>query len=729
MSFEPNPAGGAVRLLFAFLAFTLTGLPAPAKAPSIPSRPPAQTKPAAPAEATPPAKVKVADLALRFRQFIDLTTYIIRDTERDVFLSLSNDRDRDLFIETFWKYRDPTPGTPVNEYRDEIVKRFAEVNKKYKYRSVRDGWKTDQGRIYIILGPPKSITYLEGDNDICSTEMWSYYGDQTKGMPPHFVLTFYLWKGVGEFKLYDPLADTPLRLFNNSQIYDPDDYQAMYQAIYENKPDLAQVVLSIVPGEIPYGFQPSMLTPTYMAAILDSPKKGIDDTYATHFANYRGIVSTEYLTNFIEMDTQVAINRDPVTGLTFLDFALAPKKLSVDYYEPKDEYYCNFQIDVSLRRGDKVIFQYNKELPLTIPADRLEATESMGVCITDSFPVIEGKSHLTVLLRNAAGKEFSVLERDIEVPAATGRARLGEPVVGFRLSDTPAATHLPFQAVDKRLNVDPKNTFVAADDIAYFFNVIDLPAELWKDGIVAVEIRGARAASPFQKSLILPLNGQPFRRTMSLTQVLPALEFPPDYYDMSLTLKDGAGAILDKRSGTFIIAAQKTLSHPLNAAKNFALTGSFMFQYMLAAQFGQTNQNDKAEAAYKKAFELNPGYKQKIPDYAAFLVRAKRYDEAIAALEGVKGDSGLAYSYFLIRGQAFMGAERYEEAIQSLSAGNRIYNSDTTLLNALGACYWKTGRAESALTALNASLKLNPDQPEVKNLIREIEAKKRPDFY
>ena len=70
-------------------------------------------------------------------------------------------------------------------------------------------------------------------------------------MPPHFVLTFYLWKGVGEFKLYDPLADTPLRLFNNSQNYNPDDYEAMYQAIYENKPDLALVVLSIVPGESP----------------------------------------------------------------------------------------------------------------------------------------------------------------------------------------------------------------------------------------------------------------------------------------------------------------------------------------------------------------------------------------------------------------------------------------------------------------------------------------------
>jgi len=52
----------------------------------------------------------------------------------------------------------------------------------------------------------------------------------------------------------------------------------------------------------------------------------------------------------------------------------------------------------------------------------------MGVCIADSFPVIEGKYRLTVLLRNTAGKEFSVLEKDVEIPAESGRPHLGGPV-------------------------------------------------------------------------------------------------------------------------------------------------------------------------------------------------------------------------------------------------------------------------------------------------------------
>lgn len=72
-----------------------------------------------------------------------------------------------------------------------------------------------------------------------------------------------------------------------------------------------------------------------------------------------------------------------------------------------------------------------------------------------------------------------------------------------------------------------------------------------------------------------------------------------------------------------------------------------------------------------------------------------------------------------------MGLEKYADAIASLLEGNRIYNSDTGLLNALGTCYFRTRRTEEALNVLNASIKLNPDQADVKKLIEEIQGKKK----
>ncbi|MEN6312592.1 MAG: GWxTD domain-containing protein, partial [Acidobacteriota bacterium] len=57
----------------------------------------------------------IKDLAPAHRQFLTLVAYIISPKEREVFLELPDERDRDLFIEAFWKLRDPTPETPANE--------------------------------------------------------------------------------------------------------------------------------------------------------------------------------------------------------------------------------------------------------------------------------------------------------------------------------------------------------------------------------------------------------------------------------------------------------------------------------------------------------------------------------------------------------------------------------------------------------------------------------------
>jgi len=77
--------------------------------------------------------------------------YIISEKERDVFLSLKTNKERDLFIEAFWKQRDPTPQTPENEFKNEHYRRLAYANNKFGTAST-PGWKTEAGRIYIVFG-------------------------------------------------------------------------------------------------------------------------------------------------------------------------------------------------------------------------------------------------------------------------------------------------------------------------------------------------------------------------------------------------------------------------------------------------------------------------------------------------------------------------------------------------------------------------------------------------
>ncbi|UWZ84090.1 GWxTD domain-containing protein [Occallatibacter riparius] len=81
--------------------------------------------------------------------------YIISDEERKAFKNLSNDEERDAFIETFWLRRNPNPDSPENEFREEHYRRIAYANEHFA--AGKPGWKTDRGHIYIAFGKPDSI--------------------------------------------------------------------------------------------------------------------------------------------------------------------------------------------------------------------------------------------------------------------------------------------------------------------------------------------------------------------------------------------------------------------------------------------------------------------------------------------------------------------------------------------------------------------------------------------
>jgi len=670
--------------------------------------------------APPPgfAQTKPLALAPQYQEWLRLTSYIIKEKERDVFLKLANDRDRDIFIQMFWKTRDPTPATAANEFKDEIEKRYKEANKRFHYGG-QEGWRTDRGRFTIILGEPSSKVQIAGSTELWPVEIWSYYGDPAKGMPTHFSLVFYQRGNVGEYKLYDPVSDGPGKLLISGKDYTPSDYESMYDAIFDLQPELAAVCLSIIPGEIPYMYQPSPENAIWLANIIDSPKKAVSESYATHFLNYKGYVSTEYLTNYMESSGTVHVVFDPVTGLPFIDFAVAPKNLSLDFYEPKGEYSCAFEVNVSLRAGEKVVYQYTKEFPLTIPEAQLSETEIKGVSIQDGFPAVPGRYRLSVLLQNRTGKEFSILERDVEVPG--GGVRVGDPVIGYSLAEVKADIRQPYQAGGQRPLVDPRNTLGLTDEVAYLFQILGLTEELWKEGSARVLIQGAKPNAPFRKALSIRLSDLPFRNILTVGQSVPASDFPPDYYDLTVHLLDGKGNVLAEERTNFVVSPRKAVSHPVTLAKAASQANRFVFDYVLASQFDQTGNPEAAEAAYERALSANPSFTGRIPEYAGFLIRTNKFDRAMALVERIKDDTRLAYQYRFLRGRALLGLGRHEAAVPELQEGNKIYNSDPALLTALGFAYWKTGRTEDALNVLRASLRLNPDQPEAKALLAEIE--------
>ncbi len=81
--------------------------------------------------------------------------WIITDEELAAFKHLSNDEERDQFIENFWLRRNPDPDSPENEFREEHYARIAYANEHFA--AGKAGWRTDRGHIYIAYGKPDSI--------------------------------------------------------------------------------------------------------------------------------------------------------------------------------------------------------------------------------------------------------------------------------------------------------------------------------------------------------------------------------------------------------------------------------------------------------------------------------------------------------------------------------------------------------------------------------------------
>ena len=84
--------------------------------------------------------------------------YLLTQEEDMAYRRLASDEERTRFIARFWASRDPDPSTPENEYRSLFLKRVEDASRLFRTESTKPGWKTDRGKIYILLGPPDDLT-------------------------------------------------------------------------------------------------------------------------------------------------------------------------------------------------------------------------------------------------------------------------------------------------------------------------------------------------------------------------------------------------------------------------------------------------------------------------------------------------------------------------------------------------------------------------------------------
>jgi len=664
-------------------------------------------------------KLKKKDLPQKYQKWLDLVEYIITPTEREIFLKLRNNRDRDSFIEMFWKQRDPTKGTPENEFKEEHIRRFNYANKYFKYGTPKEGWRTDRGRIYIILGPPldRNIVDTKG---IYPMEIWEYYGKKREGLPNAFRVVFFKKHGIGEYKLYSPLSDGPASLFvRHIGEIDEANYFEVYKKLEKRNPIVAEAAITLIPGEIPADYRPSLRSPLVIADIMNYPKRQIKTTYATNFLEYKGIVEVDSTVNYIESKNMVEILKNPILDLNFVHIGIQPEKISVDYSDSRDKYYLNYTLNVSLKKEGSLIFQYSKNFPLYLSEEQMKNQLPRGLIITDCFPVIKGSYELNVLIQNSVNKEFSYFKKNIDTTNAySSIPHIYGPVLSYQIEDIDRIFFSSFKIADKKISILPEGSFGLSDDINLFFCV---DKANYEDEInCKVELKTKESYEEFSSEY--KFNLSPDKNFQCFSKKLEKLS--PAGYKLKIIVSGKNNIALDVKEKDFIVSPLAHVAHPLMVSKNLQDNKNFIFYNILARQYRNVGDEQKAEKYYEKAYNINSTFPELLKDYASFLVSKQQYERVFEIIEPLKTKEKYLFDYYAFKGKAYYYKGDFNKAIDNLLKANNIYDSDVSVLNFLGYSFLRAGDKQEAIKAFSASLKLNKNQKKVTAILENLKNKK-----
>ena len=643
--------------------------------------------------------------------------YIIVPMERDVFLKLQTDRERDLFIEAFWKQRDSTPGSAENEFKTEHFRRIAYANRYLGRDAPRPGWKTDRGRIYIILGEARDIQRFEGKSSTYDAEVWFYEGKTEMGLPAGFNLVFFKEGGHGEFKLYSPVGNGPQALL--AGYFGGPDYQRAYEKLREVEPNLAAVSLSLVPGETGtvYG-RPSMSSDLLIQRIESAPARGVEAKYAQKFLQYKDLVEVEYTANYLDSDSLIKVFRDP-SGLTFVHYAVEPRRLSVNQYENK--YYTTLKVNGRVTTADgRLVHQFDKTVSLDMTAEQMREASGAPFDFQDLFPLLGGDYTLSLLVKNEASKEFTSVEQALRIPQGGAAVQLTQPLLGYKVVRLePGQRRMKaFRVGPFQIYCQPNRVFTRQETLAVVFQLNNLA-----DGIAA----GGEVRIEFLK------DGQPFRDIRRKPSDYPGLpnvleevslaDFPPAHYTVRVSVAN-AGAEIVSAAEEFDLSFAESVPRPWFSSRILPEAGDPVYTEILGAQLFNLGRFDEARVFLERAFQKKPDSEDTATNLARVYLALENPPAVVKTLAPfMTPEKTGKYDTYLLAAEALKRMGELGRAVELLDKAVVHYGVNAVLLNSIGECYEGLGKTKEALAAFEKSLELSPDQPEVRKKVEELKKK------
>jgi GWxTD domain-containing protein len=362
---------------------------------------------------------KHVDLHPKYEHWLTAeVNYLISDEERANFLSLTTDRDRDAFIQSFWTIRNPDPNAPGNAFREEHYRRLEYANSHYGVAGQDDGWRTDRGMTYITLGAPQQKQIYINTKYLQPMEIW-FYQDPGSALAPYFSVIFFKPSPAEDYRIYSPYQDRPEKLVASTNAVN--DQKMALKIIKDQLSDeVANLTLSLLPNE------PVDAKEAYPG--LES------DSLLNRIRNYRNLPENKsilaYRRALLEGVTHRVLLGQDYSDLTVIATRDGANQASVHYVlrllnagdfvlgkDVERRVYYSLSVESELLGPDsKPIYTDKQELHDYLTSEQVAQFRPRPLAIAGRLAAVPGKYQLRVDVTNLVTKQSFSQTRGVLVP-------------------------------------------------------------------------------------------------------------------------------------------------------------------------------------------------------------------------------------------------------------------------------------------------------------------------
>jgi GWxTD domain-containing protein len=406
--------------------------------------------------------------------------YIITPEERNAFLHLQTNEEREQFIEQFWQRRNPDPDSPDNTYKEEHYRRIAYANEHFS--SGIPGWKTDRGRIYIMYGPPDEIqthptggTYERpfdeggGETETYAFEDWRYR--YIEGIGEDVELEFVDPTGSGEYRLtMDPSEKDAMLYVPGAGLTLAEQMGLSSKTARFMNSDGTHDAMP-VGGMVPDSMEEFTRLQRYADIFKPPPVK---------FKDLEAVVTSRLVKDQVKFDYRfdfLRITSDTV--LVPITIQISRRQMSFQEKDGVDTATVNLFARVTSLSG-RIVQTFEDTLRTDVPADQLQQSLSGASIYQKAVPLRPGLYRLDIVLKDVNSNNVGVVNTRLAVPRfqddqlSSSSLILADQISRVSMKDIGLGQ---FVLGDVKVRPKMDETFVPSERMGVFLQVYNLKVD------------------------------------------------------------------------------------------------------------------------------------------------------------------------------------------------------------------------------------------------------------